>query len=538
MASPFKQQGQGGQYLSKARRQRHQGNMLQTVFQGAKLIEMAINSIGRSRSNKAHKAAMEEIYNDEVSGALQNAQLGTLEDAIAMGLVIPGRECFGGYYLGMMEGYPVIYRGDQHIAVQGPSGSGKSNRFGKIAMLTRGMRGPGWRGESIVFTNLKKQELLKAVGDGCSTIDDVEITTIDHLNEDETLIVYINPMSGLIKLAQDGRKHKDLVRAFIHKVWKVFKAAMEGNNSWISTEAQELATMLAVEWCQNDEGRAWLGAFWDFSQHTHDNFVKEMEILKKSTAGDGYVATKARKLADKYNEWSEQWEWVMENMAHAFDLYSKGSIVREKRKFNQFDAAFMTQKQMSVSINVPVKLNETHGADLSLIIESMMADVVAVPEEEMNHNVCFFIDEFSNVSMIPSLKLGFKLFREEGCRIVTIVQDRNSYAQYKEQNEISGHETFEVNAIQLLWGVKGQQGKEIQEEAGYRTVKSRARNAGYGVQADSGGHSMSEQTTPNLPAQEIASQFLEKGTLIIQDKVFVLDRVHWDQLEFVREYIK
>lgn len=484
----------------------------------------------RIEVEKQHIQSLDAIESEEISENLENSNLGTLDDAWRLGLVKKAGETLGGVYLGHLEGHPLFLPDRKHLNITGMSGSMKS-----LSIILPNIISLGLGGESTVFVNVKGHELYNAVKEGRGRIDGQPVMSFDHLNEDESEPIQINPLFDLIEKASHGRMIVD--DAWVKTQLIFTNHSMEGANSWISDDAKKIVHMLLIEWAYNCPDRCWLGAFWDFAALPHETFGKEIKRLENSLAGEGFVSRQSMKIYDQYGkEWCEQFEWVMDNVQKAFKLYALGSVLRRKRCYHQFDPAILTQELRTVSFNLVTERIDSHGDDFALMMDFFIKRVAGVKDKK--RRVCFVFDEFSNIKKIGSLKLLLRLFGGLGLRLITAVQDREAYAQYEEKGEKKPYYTFESNSVTLTWGVDGEHASQLSRKAGNKTVKMKTHNANASISADSGGLSGSEQVTPALPESEIAQDFQGKAILDVREKIFKVERFHYSQIDFVKDYIQ
>ncbi len=260
--------------------------------------------------------------------------------------------------------------------------------------------------------------------------------------------------------------------------------------------------------------------------------------MKDSTAGAGFVAMQSQKIYDQYGkEHSDQFEWVMDAFQKAFKLFGKGSVLRDKTQFNHFDPAVLAQNQGTVSINFPSKYIVSH-AQYAVIMSDYFIRRIAQASNR-KHRVTFCLDEFGNIPKIPSMAQALRLYREIdnglGIRIITVVQDREAFAKYDKEGK---HKLFEENSVCLTWGVSGQHAQELSDKAGFKSVAIATASHNAGVSADGGGQSMSEQVTPVLPVSDISQNFQGRAVLDLKEKIFVVDRYPWWNIDFVNNYIE
>jgi len=505
--------------------------VLQAVFTFNRILEIWHTIQGRRRSFLESERAKAQIEQGEVSGKLQDAKLGTLEDAKRLGLVKKAGEKLGGVYLGHLEGHPLFMSTDHHLTVMGMSGSMKT-----LSIVLPNIISLGLGNESTVFFNMKNDELYNATHKGRTKIDGKLVIHIDHFIENDPLPICINPLHDLIESVKDGRM---IVDDCFEKVEMLFSHCQHiGNNSWISDDAKKITHLLLVEWATINPDRCWLGAFWDFSTLSHEDFGKELLAMCESKTASGFVAMQAAKIIDQYGrEHTEQYDWVLDSFQKAFKLFGRGSVLRDKTQFSHFDPATLPQELRTASINCPSKFSVSH-AQYALLMSDYFIKRIAQAKNR-KHRVTFCLDEFGNIPKIPSMAQALRLYREIdnglGIRIITVVQDREAFAKYKNEG---AHKVFEENSVCLLWGISGAHAKEVSEKAGYKSVSIATASHSAGISADGGGQAMGETLTPVLPVSQIAQDFQGKGILDLKEKIFIVDRPPYWEIDFVKDYIE
>ncbi len=532
MVKPPTGQGHGGFLSSRPKRPRMgAGGLLQGLFTLNRVYEMWRLNQGRRRSFIEAEKAKAQIEAGEVSGKLQDASLGTLEDAINLGLIRQEGDTLGGVYLGHLEGHPLFMPKDHHLTICGMAGSMKSISIVKPNIISLGLGG-----ESTFFINMKDDELYKPTHKGRSRIDGVAVIHIDHFIENDPLPICINPLFDLIESAANGHM---IVDDCFERVELLFAHCQhEGANSWISDDAKKITHVLLIVWATDDPTCCYLGAFWDFSTLSHEDFGNELLAISESEAGNGFVAMQAAKIYDQYGrEHSEQFEWVMDSFQKAFKLFGRGSVLRDKTQFNHYDPAELARTLSTVSINFPSKFCVSHAQYAVLISDYFIKRIAQ--SKVRNHRVTACLDEFGNIPRIPSMAQALRLYREIsnglGIRIITVVQDREAFAKYKKEG---GYKVFEENSVNLTWGVSGSHAKEISDKAGYKSVSIATASHSAGVSADGGGQGMGEQVTPVLPVSEISQNFQGRAVLDLKEKIFIVDRLPYWEIDFVKDYIE
>ena len=88
------------------------------------------------------------------SGRIKNAQLGTTENAVEVGIVNENTSEPGGIYVGVEpdSGLPAFYKGSSPVNIKGPTRTGKSARLAMPIIISNGM---GEKPESTFSIDIK-----------------------------------------------------------------------------------------------------------------------------------------------------------------------------------------------------------------------------------------------------------------------------------------------------------------------------------------------------------------------------------------------
>lgn len=248
-------------YLSQRQQKKGLSGMLETAFTLNRIIEVVITNLGRRRSFLESEKSKELIESGDVSGKLQNSNLGTFADAMRLGLIKKDGETLGGVYLGHLDNYPLFMPKDHHLVVCGMPGSMKT-----LSIILPNLISLGLGGESTVYYNMKDDELYTPTHKGRTIIDRQPTVHIDHFIENDPLPTCINPLHDLIESVEKGHM---IVDDCFEKVEMLFAHCQhEGANSWISDDAKKVAHLLLIEWASNTPPSVAISVHFGISQHS------------------------------------------------------------------------------------------------------------------------------------------------------------------------------------------------------------------------------------------------------------------------------
>ena len=479
------------------------------------MVHQAIEAMNVSHGRKlAEKEAAENkrrIEGGVVSGRLQKASLGTIEDAEAIGLFNGA-----GPILGYLEGRRAQYGGDMSLSCLGPAGTGKTTTLGMVELVRSAGK------ESIIALDLKDGELSWATAEARAELDGIEPTMWNPWGIHNWGTCRINPFQGLIDRAKRGEPIVDDVKSYARICLGDPKE--DGENGWLRADATTIAEMVITEYAEHEPELCHPGALWDFANKSHEDFGVLCDLWRHSPAGGGFVATVANALHDQYGEErTKQFSWVMKTLADAFALYGKGSMLRDVVSTTDIDIASFKHRPRTLYIVLPDHYAHSHGPVVSLLLDYVF-DVLG--REKGTVRTTVLADEWSNFPRVDAALKVLRLYRSKNVRLWTFVQDRDGYHAYEAEG---GYRPFEANTVQLIWGLDASHAKDIEIRAGYNAVAVPGVNTSAGVNAPGAGVSAGEQVTPILPVSEIARIAAGRAILLIPgEKVFILDRLpYW-----------
>jgi len=501
-------------------------NMLMGAGRAVLTFKRIIEMIEARRMQREYEEKLEILHEGEVSGKLQNASLGTLEDAIALGLTEKGD-----HFIGAMEGRLLFWNGELGISAMGLTGSGKSTTLAIPTIINQGGR------MSSVICDIKS-ELYYTTAIGRAELDGKDVIPINPFGLLDAGTVQVNPLQDLIDMAANGENINDRARAKTRMIFG--DPEKQGANAWIQKGAMSRRFLPFLIWTAEEEPeRCTLGHAFDFSISTIKETCDILSAMTLSEAGAGLVKRLAAQALEIYEADPEtaarEHGWIHDNMGDTLELYAIGSPVRDFTSRTSVDLTLLKKCPQAVYVMIPDDYAISHGKFISLIFDYI---IETVAKASGDIRVSFQIDEFANLPEMGVMKKALRLYRDRGIRITTYVQDRDGYDAYSTPTT-KGYKMFEENTIGLLWGLRDNQHmKAVEERAGYYAVRVMAHNAGAGLLAGNSGASDSETLTPNLPVSTIGQICHGKAILEIPgEKTFIIDRVPWWEIEPWRNYI-
>lgn len=498
------------------------GNMLRTLYQWGQW----------TKAQGEHAAALDALERNQVSGRLRGARLGEEADLPEAGFsTVPG-----GLYVGCLGGVPWFYHGDRHGAVMGGSGSGKSSRTGMPQIISSAL---GTNPQSCVVWDLKG-ELSWCTALSRSTLDGEPALYFAPWGVPWAMSETFNFLEFLALKSAAGLKVLDKVRsrvALIHA--NADKGSEASENGWVNKAARRIAICLLAHRAECERELCNPGAMADVATWTQATFAAEMARLALSTAAEGYVADLAAKLGEQYgnlkdDDSAREYGWVMEAYSNAWELYSKGSDLRQAVNKTSFDLAALKRRAQALYILFPDTNTDSHGSFIALVMDALMETLALAPGPVRTNIIA---DEFVNFPRTAITLKALRLYRDRGVRLVTFTQDRGGFDKYRDEG---GFKTFMENSFSLYWGVRDPQTlRDIQEQAGYTTVMMRSQNGSYAMSMDGAGWGVDEREIPVFPTEEI--RLIDQGQAILDApglRLTVMERPFFRELKFCAPYIK
>lgn len=502
------------------------------VHYGQQAVSIQKEFEGRSAFRKT-QAVFEA---NKRSGRIKNAQLGTTENAVNIGIISENTPEPGGIYVGVEpdSGLPAFYKGSSPVNIKGPTRTGKSARLAMPIIISNGM---GEKPESTFCIDIKA-ELFFATANGRKQLDGVAPIAVNPWNCFGLGTTRVNILSDLASRAARGLKVKDAAIQRARRVYGSDPDKSKGNNAWIGKAAIRLSSLLMTDHAECDPSSLNPGRMADFAAVSQSQFIKEMTRLTASPAGQGYAAEWANKFLERYGvagdpDVARQFEYVMEEYAEMWEWAGKGSPLREFTSCNDVDLTLLAQRPQAVYLIVPPLYLEAFSKFITVMMDYFI-DIFARAPGPVRINI--LADELPTLKKSEAIKTALRLYAGSGTnvRVIAISQDRDGLAHYGE-NGSKGYAVFEANSVNLFWGVSDAQHlKDIRTRIGERTAIVPGYNAG----VNAGGLNISEQNVPVMSESEIAR--VNEGQAFLDIKgapVFLMTLPLFTELDFARPYI-
>ena len=501
---------QGSKYLST--RPKQSKSMLDTMFTASRIFDVLHTFQGRIKAERIAHENQSNIEQGVISGKLENARLGTYEDALEKGLIRPFSE--GGIYLGMLNGQPMVTNKDWHITCVAMAGAGKTSSICIPNIITLGL---GEKRESTFIFDVKG-ELHEATAHVRARLDGKPVVVIDDFGLTEQEGVSINFLDDLVAKAAQGKPISEDVAS---KLALQFGDPKDhGSNAWIVESAIEWNTAYMCHTAELEPENCSPVGMADFSMLTQSEMSALFQILRQSPASDGLVREIAKNWLEEFSEPREQFQWIRGQLQNAWSLYRSGAILRSKRSHTSFDITTASREVTTIYYRFPANKIRSHSRDAIALLDYLLEQLV---EADGNVRTTIMADEFSNFPKALSMIVALRLYRSEGIRLFVFSQDENGFAKYKDDG---GFALFKENSIGIYFGVDGRIAKDLSEKAGNKSVLIATNSANAGI-TNTGGLGSQETTTPVLPVSDIAQNFEGQAYIDMRDRIYLVDRPAW-----------
>ncbi|MEM8986102.1 MAG: type IV secretory system conjugative DNA transfer family protein [Pseudomonadota bacterium] len=504
-----------------------------TVGMAYRFLEAGFTIAGRLQADHDYRENIERISGNQFSGRLKDAAPASVEDLMEAGFINPDDQK-GGFRIGEHEGYECKLPGDAPVSVMAPSGTLKTWAFTVPLIISTAM---GERPESCFVLDLKGTLYLSTAAGRSS------LTGNDKAALFNPWMMYgipggkINPLNDLVRRANEGKPVKD---ASLSKLAMIFPdPASKGQNAYGVEAGIRVSSIVMVHVAELEPQNCKLSYFSDLAAMPQVEFAEFMALLTKSPAGEGYVSRYARKLHSEFGDVESEssrklYNWMMDEVANAFELYSEGTVLRYATDETTLDIAGLKQQVGEIYFMFPAAYVDSHGKFASLVMDYVIT-TIASAEGDVRTNL--ILEELANWPHIKSLPRCLRLFRESLTRVVSITQDRDGFAAYKKDG---GYRLFEANCATLTWGVRDtKHAADIEARAGHRPALVPTWNTQVGERANTGGMSASERLVPLLNQYEVT--MISKGYAIFEmpgHKTFVLKMPPYDEIPHIAPYVR
>ena len=484
---------------------------------------LKVASWGGTQAKKAmirHAAAEAEraIVEDQVSGRLENARLGTEEDLEKLGL-LDGP----GFLLGYINGRPVRLSLDYHLAIMAMAGLGKTTSLtapGIIRLLQGDAYGFG--AESAAILDWKQSEMVRMAAEGVAKVTGRPARILAPCDPDN--IEGLNVFQDIIDGAANGMPIVDDARARLH-VFFAEAIATAGQNAWIDKRGRNMALDFTVTTAHLDPANCTPGGLYDFANASFADVRGFMEVAAEHTGLEGgFIAASANAFLNRYDEDDlREFGWVMQSMADAFSLFAPGSYFRKATEVTTIDIASLRTDPQALFISIPDKYLMSAGPAVSAMLDVI---VEGCAYAEGPHRVSILAEEFGALSFNENVLKWVRTYRSLGIRFISVVQDRSGFSRYAKHG---GHKPFEENSVKLLFGISDPAHlRDLEQRAGKRAVLIGTASTSLGLKVPGRNLGVTETLRPVLAASEIAQIGTGKALLDIPGQpLFILDRPPW-----------
>lgn len=470
--------------------------------------------------------ANKALRSGEVSGKLEDARLGTLEDLDKLGM-LDGN----GWLLGQFDGHNVCLPHDYHLCCQGVAGMGKTSSF-TIPNIIKAMTDDP--GESLVVLDWKKKELTRATATSVAALNaegSYVFEPFDLLNA-----VFINIFQDLIDGAARGEPMVDEARARL-RVFFADSLEKAGQNEWIVKAAFAVAVLLAVARAHLDPKALTAGGFYDFAGASYEDVMDLMAVLSEhDEVAGGFVAAGARTFMSRYPDPSDlrEYRWMMESLGEAFTLFAPGSALRRATEKTNVDIASFRKKRQALDVVIPDRYLFSAAPFVSAVLDYVV-ETAAHAEGSLRLGV--LAEEFAALPFNENVLKCVRTYRSLGIRFVSVVQDRTGFSRYKKHGS---HRPFEDNAVRLYFGLSDPDHlQQLERRAGKKAVLLETHSTSMGPKVPCRARGGTETLTPVLPASEIAKIGVGKALLDIPGQpLFILGRAPWWEMPEIAPYVR
>lgn len=377
----------------------------------------------------------EQYLEQEASGQLGNARLGTLRDA-AMAFMMNHE----GLFLGALQGKMLFLNSDGHHLVYARAGGGKglTSVQPNLAHLAGSVFVIDVKDGELHYSSAEHRE--KNLGHSVITLDPWGIRGVPSFE--------VNPLQRLNDITSRGKLIDDEADEIAQMLLP--KGKMEqGDNAWVRKGARRLVVMQMKYLAYYHPERLTLSELWRFVNCSDKELTAAFDAMIACRRED--IAGAAAAMKAVMNEAPKQFEAYRSDCIDALSAFSPGSVLAKATQTNEVDFAMMKHTPMTVYLCVPSSKLGVAAPWIAMVLNHAIEQIAA---ETGPKPVRFLIDEFAQLpAPIPAVMKALRLYRGRGILLSMYCQGRFSLrdAGY---SEAARKEIEDQAACMQLWGVE------------------------------------------------------------------------------------
>lgn len=378
---------------------------------------------------------IERRYLDEAaSGALGDARLGDLRDAIDANMIDPS-----GLFLGALNDQMLYLNSDGHHLVYARAGAGKG--------VTSAQPNLAHYEGSMFVIDVKDGELHYSSAEHRAKRLGHEVYTLDPWGI-RGPSVRANPLHRLGEIVAGGRLIDDEADE-IGLILLPKGKGEAGENGWVRKGARRLLSARMKYLAYTDRAKLTLPDLWRFINCSDADLEAAFEEMIQCGYED--VAGASAAMNSVFKEAPKQFEAYRADCIDTLASYSPGSALAQATTGNDIDFGEMKRRKMTIHLCVPSSKVGVGASWIAMMLHDAIEKIAAATGP---NKVRFLIDEFAQLpAPIPAVMKALRLYRGRGILLTMYCQGRFSLrdAGY---SEAAIKEIEDQAACLQMWGVE------------------------------------------------------------------------------------
>lgn len=448
------------------------------------------------------------------TGPLGRARLGTADDAQQAGLL----EQDEGLLLGTLEGKPVRYAGEGHVAAYAPTGAGKGR---DVILPNLGLVAD----RSFVVIDPKNGDTTWACWDRRKHLNPGRTFAFNPYGRFGIGSVGINPLDRVVERLAERRGYLGAAMAVAAALVPIPPNVRE---AWPQVGAQEMITIAILHLAHTDPDNCCLPEVYLRLVRGSDAVIGYLEQVAASDTPGGVPALAAGGAAT-IQQAGGQWVAIAQEIRNGLAFVAPDEAATACMRRTTLDIARFKREPCSLFLISPAHELSGFAGKIHQVVLDHLLETLAAADGPVR--TTFILDEFQNIGTSVQLPKSLNMYRSQGIQLVFFIHDPEQLGTKYTPGFAKA--IFSASTVHLLWSLEDEELlRKVEYLSGKTTVCVLTYNTSPGPNG-SAGFSIVEQARPLLQVEDTRQLGDNRMLLYIRGQpIYVLDnRAYFDIVE-------
>ena len=430
------------------------------------------------------RAQLEQLASSApIAGVLGRARLGEADDARKAGLV--GKD--NGLILGTIDGLPVRYAGEGHVAVYAPTGAGKGRDviLPNLGLVTD---------QSFIVIDPKNGDTTWACWDRRKQLNPGRTSAFNPYGRFGIGSVGINPLDRVVERLAKRSGYLGATMAMSAALVPIPPNVRE---AWPQVGAQELITIASLHLAHTDKANCCLPEVYLRLVRSSNDVVSYLKEVAQSDTPGGIPGLAAGAVAT-IEESGGQWVAIAQEVRNGLAFVAPDEAATPHMRRTTLDIARFKREPCSLFIISPAdELSGVAGKTQQIVLDYLL-EMLASTDGPVR--TTFILDEFQNIGTSVQLPKSLNMYRSQGIQLVFFIHDPEQLGTKYTPGFAKA--VYSASTVRLLWSLEDEELlRKVEYLSGRATVRVLTYNTSPGP-SGSAGFSIVEQPRPLLQVED------------------------------------